>query len=160
MQAACRRKCRLLDQPRTRYVVIVSLAAPKNSLALTRTAGIATRRRLEPSEKRAPVLSGKAEPLGPANMVWPARRAPAAASARGNFFAWSGWTVRYVASSREHCSATRSSTSSTAMTIVGWATAEWVGRDSGAVRNRLSSWRRQSSSSEPLANQDQGLGQW
>jgi hypothetical protein len=43
--------------------------------------------------------------------------------------------------------------------IVGWATAELVGTDSGAVHTGCP-LAQSKLVSEPLAKQDQGLGQW
>jgi hypothetical protein len=43
--------------------------------------------------------------------------------------------------------------------MFGWVTAELLATGCGAGRDRMTNWHSRSSSSEPLAELDQGLGQ-
>jgi hypothetical protein len=78
-------------------------------------------------------------------------------SAQGHFrVEW--WECQDVAWSREHWAAAGAQASLTPTEIVGWATAEVVGTDSGTVHNRMSSWRSQSSSRRAAGQSGSGPG--
>jgi hypothetical protein len=114
---------------------------------------------LEPSEKTAPLLSVKAAPLGPAGVVWSARRAPT-----------SQFSARCF--SRGVVGMSGCGVKSRALGGCGFAS-EFDADGDRRLGHRRSGWHRlgycpqqdvrwrsRSSSSELLAKQDQGLGQW
>jgi hypothetical protein len=112
-----------------------------------------------PTKKTAPVLSVKAELLGPAGVVWSARRAPT-----------SQFSARCF--SRGVMGMSGCGVKSRALGGCGFAS-EFDADGDRRLGHRRSDWHRlgycpqqdvpsrsRSSSSELLAKQDQGLGQW